>query len=252
MASRLLFAGVTPTLLDVIGAPLPRMPAFTPKPAHGQERFGDLFGKAVSAHAPTSSPVLAESQTSSASVKAPRGIMPSEKAALKAAIHKASTAAEVDPALSVAVARAESSLNPRARSSDGLSVGTFQVTDATAAEMHRKIAAGTVERPPGTDDVALGVGYLRYLDDLFAKRSNLGGKLKTVAVEDGTERRLFAIAAFNAGEGRVAQAQAKAVAIGHDPTRFEDIRRFLPTITRGYVDRVAAYQREEATGSRLA
>src|SRR5206468_10044339 len=116
------------------------------------------------------------------------------------------------------------------------------------AEWRRKIAAGTVERPAGVDDVAFGVGYLRYLDDLFAKRARLGGGLATVPVANGDERRLFAVAAFNAGEGRVAQAQARAAAAGGDPTRFADVRRFLPTVTRGYVERVAGYRHAAAGG----
>ena len=62
-----------------------------------------------------------------------------------------------------------------------------------------------------------------------------------MAIADAGERRLFAVAAFNAGEGRVAQAQAKAAARGGDPTRFADVRPFLPPITQGYVARVAAY-----------
>jgi soluble lytic murein transglycosylase-like protein len=168
------------------------------------------------------------------------------KQALAAAIRASAAAAGVEPALSVAVARAESSLDPQARSPDGLSVGTFQVTHATKAEMHRKIARGTVERPPGNDDIALGIGYLRYLHDLFGREARLGHDLETVAISDAGERRLFAVAAFNAGEGRVAQAQAKAAARGGDSTRFADVRPFLPPITQGYVARVAAYAAADA------
>lgn len=162
------------------------------------------------------------------------------------AIHVASEHAGLEPALSVAIARAESSLNPKARSADGLSVGTFQVTHYTEAEMRRKIARGTVDRPPGSDDVALGVGYLRYLHDLFGREAKLGRGLSTVPIDDGDERRLFAVAAFNAGEGRVAQAQQRAEKAGLDPTRFAHVKPFLPRITQGYVDRVSDYAREEA------
>jgi len=89
--------------------------------------------------------------------------------------------------------------------------------------------------------VALGVGYLRYLHDLFGRQAHLAHGVATVPVPDAGERRLFAVAAFNAGEGRVAAAQARARATGGDPTHFADVRRFLPPITRAYVGRVAAY-----------
>lgn len=164
--------------------------------------------------------------------------------ALLQAIETASAHAGIDPALSVAVARAESALDPTARSFDGKSVGTFQVTHTTAAEMRRKIARGDVVRPPGHDDVALGVGYLRYLHDLFAETRRLHGDLHTVGVSDAEERRRFAVAAYNAGEGRVAQAQARAAAAGRDPSRFADVKPFLPGITRAYVDRVDRYRAE--------
>ena len=172
--------------------------------------------------------------------------IPPAKQALAAAIRRAADSAGVEPALSVAVARAESNLDPKARSTDGLSVGTFQVTHYTKAEMKRKIAAGTVERPPGTDDVALGVGYLRYLHDLFERNTRLAENLETVPIDDAGERRLFAVAAYNAGEGRVAQAQAKAAAGGKDPAVFANVRPYLPPITRDYVQRVVGYAQQEA------
>jgi soluble lytic murein transglycosylase-like protein len=169
-----------------------------------------------------------------------------DRSALRGAIHRAATHAGVEPALSVAIARAESSLDPSAVSPDGISVGTFQVTHATKAEMRRKFAAGIVDRPPGTDDVALGVGYLDYLDRVFRKDTGLTARLSTDGIADQQERRRFVAAAFNAGEGRVAGAQVRARQMGLDPTRFANIRRFLPAITQGYVDRVQRYAGEES------
>lgn len=166
--------------------------------------------------------------------------------ALADAITRASDHAGVAPSLSLAVAVAESSLNPAARASDGLSSGTFQVTAPTATDIRRRFRSGELERPPGNDDVALGVAHLRYLDDIFSQPASLGGSLRTRPVDDDGERRRFAVAAYNAGEGRVARAQERAAALRRDPTRFENIRAFLPAITQRYVDRVMRYSGSEA------
>lgn len=161
--------------------------------------------------------------------------------ALAEAITRASGHVGIEPSLSLAVAVAESSLNPSARSADGLSSGTFQVTAPTAADVRRRFATRELERPPGGDDIALGVAHLRWLDDLFARDATLGGALRTVPVDDPAERARFAVAAYNAGEGRVARAQQQAAQQRRDPTRYESIRPYLPAITQRYVDRVMRY-----------
>lgn len=164
-----------------------------------------------------------------------------EKRNLAGAIEQASAAVGVPPALAVAVAIAESSLDPTAQAADGLSSGTFQVRPSTAADMRRLIRDGAVPRPPGVEDVTLGVTYLRHLDDLFSRNTELRHGVSTVAVADAGERRHFAVAAFNAGQGRVAGAQAKVARLGGDPTSYEQVRRHLPAITQTYVDRVSRY-----------
>jgi soluble lytic murein transglycosylase-like protein len=273
------FASVVPSVLHFRGAPVPGLPAAVAgrphpravdfqallrrsiaRPAEAPGPAGALAGlrppariarpapparpAALRPAAPPAPPPPPASPPAAPSRPRAAALTPA-KQALVAAIRTAAAHAGVEPALSVAVARAESSLDPRARSADGLSVGTFQVTFATAAEMRRKIARGTVARPPGTDDVALGVGYLRYLHDLFGRRAVLARGLETVPVADAAERRLFAVAAFNAGEGRVARAQAMVAARGGDPTRFAEVRPLLPRITQGYVERVVGYTGEE-------
>src|SRR5689334_2803668 len=228
-------AAVIPTIHDVRGMPIPGLGGMVPRPLPAHGGFDQVLQQV---HAvPTPTPARGSATTGS-------------RDALATTIRSAARTAGVDPALSVAVARAESNLNPRARSSDGKSVGTFQMTAATATEMRQKIARGAVARPSGPDDVALGVGYLRYLDRAFAKRAQLARGLATVPVADASERKQFAVAAFNAGEGRVARAQAQAAAYGGDPTKFADVKRYLPAITQVYVPRVVAYAANEAGAAR--
>jgi len=239
---------VVSNLHDVIGAPTPGVSGVTPRPVPQAAHFGnvlrDVLGRARGNDAVPVSPPVPQRRPAPVQPAAHPGRRPHathSKGDVQASIRRAAASVGVDPAVSLGVARAESNFDPQARSSDGLSVGTFQVTHATAAEMRRKIADHVVTRPTGTDDVALGVGYLRYLHDLFGRKAQLAHGLATVPVPDAGERRLFAVAAFNAGEGRVAQAQARARATGGDPTHFADVRRFLPSITRAYVGRVAGY-----------
>ena len=107
------------------------------------------------------------------------------------------------------------------------------------------VAAGAVDRPSGTDDVAMGVGYLRYLHDLFGRSTELGRGRTIVPVADQRERQRFVAAAYNAGEGAVARAQRRVAASGRNPTDYDNIRPYLPSITQAYVDRVGRFATEE-------
>ncbi len=147
----------------------------------------------------------------------------------------------IDPAIGQGVAWTESRFDQAARSPDGLSFGAFQLTETTAAEMRARLAAANLDLPLH-DEVTLGVGYLRYLSRVFARRTVLADSgLTTTPIGNPVERWRFAIAAYNAGEGRVAAAQRRAEELGKDPTRFNDVRPFLPPITRRYVDKVIAF-----------
>ena len=169
------------------------------------------------------------------------------KALLLNRIHAVAQNLGVDPRLAEAVARAESNLDQSARSPDGQSVGAFQMKTPTRVEMQRRFARDGVGVALA-DEVTLGVGYLDYLDDVFARRAVLDETGRTTtAVPDDTERRRFAIAAYNAGEGRVAGAQQAAGEAGGDPRRFEHVRPYLPSITQRYVDRVLAFASDGPT-----
>jgi hypothetical protein len=147
----------------------------------------------------------------------------------------------IDPSLSVAVARAESSLKVNAVSADGHhSKGIFQLLDNTGKEMMNRLDVDGHYQPFDPKlNAHLGVGYLRRLHDLFSKETNLGSNIKTIPVKSGTDLEKISIAAFNAGEGRVAKAQAAALSDGENPSSYAAIEKYLPVSTRTYVQRVS-------------
>ena len=118
----------------------------------------------------------------------------------------------------------------------------------TVTEMQRRLANDPAGLPVG-DEVTLGIGYLRLLDKVFARPTVLddAGHTTTPIVSDH-QRCRFAVAAYNAGEGRVAAAQRRARGEGGDPQRFEDVRPFLPGITQRYVRRVVEVAAALRTG----
>lgn len=152
----------------------------------------------------------------------------------------------IDPALGMAVATAESSLRPDAVSHDGFkSKGLFQLLDSTGKQMQTRM--GITDKYDPFDpalNAHLGVGYLRYLHDLFSNANVLGSNLHTVPVRSAAQLEKLAVAAFNAGEGNVAQAQARARRAGKDPTTYDGIKAYLPASTREYVTRVTSLRNE--------
>jgi soluble lytic murein transglycosylase-like protein len=161
----------------------------------------------------------------------------------------------VDPALSLAVARAESGvsaatdpdvvLNPRAVSYNGTSFGLFQLANATGKELLQEYAPGQAYNPFNpSQNICLGINYLKDLSEMFATDTKLHRGLSTTAGANDQEVQRLAIAAYNAGPGRVARAQAKVLAQGGDPTRYQDIERYLPRETQVYVRRVEKYAAE--------
>ena len=148
----------------------------------------------------------------------------------------------IDPSLSLAIAEAESSYRPNAVSKDGhASKGIFQLLDSTGKDMMDLSGISEPYKPfDPTQNATLGVGYLRRLHDIFSVETNLGYNIKTVPVTSADHLEKLAIAAFNAGEGNVARAQARARALGKDPTDFNAIEAHLPASTRAYVQKVSA------------
>lgn len=161
----------------------------------------------------------------------------------------------VDPALSMAVARAESGisaatdkevvLNHRAVSYNGTSFGLFQLANATGKELLQEYSPGQTYNPFNpSQNICLGINYLKDLAEMFSADTKLRKGLSTTAGADDQEVRRLSIAAYNAGPGRVARAQATVLAQGGNPGRYQDIEPYLPKETQVYVRRVEKYATE--------
>ncbi|NDC36504.1 MAG: hypothetical protein EBZ48_00445 [Proteobacteria bacterium] len=150
----------------------------------------------------------------------------------------------IDPALGMAVAKAESSFNPRAVSSDGHeSKGLFQLLDSTGRELHEESGAELGYDPFDPSlNVNLGVRYLRRLHDIFSQNTKLPNDLESTAAANSSSLEKLAVAAFNAGEGRVAAAQGRAKAQGLNAGIYEQVETYLPKTTQEYVSRVMRFK----------
>lgn len=95
----------------------------------------------------------------------------------------------------LAQAIAESSLNPGAVSPAG-AMGLMQIMPGTSRMMSKKMNIPAAPFDPRSS-IQFGIGYDRYLWDIFAK-------------EQGLERLRFVLGAYNAGPGNIIKAQRKA------------------------------------------
>lgn len=155
----------------------------------------------------------------------------------------------IDPTLGMSVVHAESSFDPKAVSRDGHnSKGLFQLLDRTGKEWHGRLGKDEPYDPFHPEqNVELGVGYLRYLHDIFKKDTQITDGLSTRGAKSISDLERFAVAAFNAGQGRVASAQRRAERAGLDPSLFETVEPFLPESTQSYVTKVLE-RRTEMSG----
>jgi soluble lytic murein transglycosylase-like protein len=147
----------------------------------------------------------------------------------------------VEPNLAMAVVKAESAFNPMAVSTDGhASKGLFQLLDSTGRHLLSRAENTNRHYDPFDPDlnIELGTSYLRYLQDIFQTPTDLPNDHRTRAAADKDSLEKLAVAAFNAGEGRVASAQHRAERAGKDPSQYDDVAPFLPDSTRTYVSRV--------------
>lgn len=144
----------------------------------------------------------------------------------------------------LAIIKAESNFDPLAVSDDGFeSKGLFQLLDKTGLTVKERLSDISPYNPwdPGRN-IKYGVAYFEYLINIFRSPTLLQNGLKTFPADNYEEAEKFAIASFNAGEGRTAYAQALALKKGLNPGLFEHVKDFLPPITVNYVSKVLRYK----------
>ena len=102
--------------------------------------------------------------------------------------------------------------------------------------------------------------YLKDLDTFFSKNTPLLKDSTTIAVNNSMERQKFVLGAYNAGEGRIASAQALAKNAGKDPRVWAEVKKFLEEAgasedtaneARQYVEKVLSYEAEFASKSKV-
>ncbi len=138
--------------------------------------------------------------------------------------------------------------------------GHFQI-QKNVAEKHSKTKITKANDPRFDIDNASDIAarYLVELNYLFSDNTILTKDkydkplIFTFLVSDINERKLFAIAAYNAGQGTIAKAQMLAKEVGKDATKWEIIKEFLKEAGAKdakvkeiieYVESVIAYEKE--------
>jgi hypothetical protein len=146
----------------------------------------------------------------------------------------------LNPALTKSLVQAESGFNVRAVSSDGhASKGLFQLLDSTGMDLMSRNDLQRQYDPFDPDlNMELGTSYLKYLHDIFRTPTSLPNDRTTRSAANDKSLEQLAVAAYNAGEGRVAHAQLRTERAGKDPAHYANVAPFLPRSTREYVARV--------------
>ncbi len=120
--------------------------------------------------------------------------------------------------LILAMVRQESRFTSEAVSHKG-AAGLMQLMPSTGEEVARRLSLDDVEHPE--DNIKGGVFYLKTLYGLFAG-------------VDEPDRTKLALAAYNAGIGRIYDAQEIAAYMNENPTRWSAVRDALPFLSKRF------------------
>jgi membrane-bound lytic murein transglycosylase F len=123
---------------------------------------------------------------------------------------------ELDWRLILAVMKTESSFLPEAVSHRG-ALGLMQIMPVTGQEIARALALQDVVEP--INNIHGGIFYLRQLYDLFDEAPR-------------SDRIQLALAAYNAGIGRVYDAQALVTFFNGNANKWDLVKRALPLLSK--------------------
>lgn len=241
----------TPTLLDARRVTLPPELAaatqvMTPLTTEPQSVLATSVASAAEAPIQVASDAREAMRTGV--MESPPNILPPQlgQKEIVSRLTMASEKIGLDPSLAMSVVRAESGFNAQAVSSDGHnSKGLFQLLDSTGKQLLARGDNSSRDYDPFDPDLnmELGTSYLRYLHDIFSTPTQLPNSFSTKSAADKESLEKLAVAAFNAGEGRVASAQSRTEKAGKDPAHYDNVAPFLPSSTREYVARVVRGKR---------
>ena len=136
--------------------------------------------------------------------------------------------------------------------------GHFQFRPDTAKRYSLNVSKNNDQRFDIDYASSAAARYLKDLDNMFSRRTNLGTGYDTAPVNNVLERKKFTLGAYNAGEGRIAKAQRLAEEAGKNPQLWMDVEQFLELAgaskttaddARQYVERVPLYESEFASKS---
>ena len=133
-------------------------------------------------------------------------------------VRRYSTSYGVDFRIILAIIKQESQFNSDAVSERGAR-GFMQLMPMTNAEIAEELQLSHPELPKR--NLQAGIYYFAKLYELF----------KGIREED---RLSFTLAAYNAGPGRIFDAQELAAFLGEDPTRWASIQNVLPMLSKRY------------------
>ena len=138
------------------------------------------------------------------------------------------------------------------RGSSG-AAGHFQIEATTAIGYGATLTNQNDQRFDIDLASLIATRYIKNLNNIFGKKSTIFGTLSSIPISDLNQRKLFVIAAYNAGEGRIVRAQAAAKEDGKNPQKWSDVKQYLSEAgatekkvkeITNYVKKVIKYEKE--------